>query len=441
MKKVDKIRSYLEREIWQLDLNKVRGIRYFLIKLIRSFIIAWRDFKKDNCQLKASALTLYTLLSIVPVIAMFFGIAKGFGFEKKLEVQLKSDLSYNQEIISYVFEFANSMLENTKGGLIAGFGIVLLFWSVMKVLGNIEAALNDIWEVKTARSWVRKFTDYMAIMLVAPILIIISSSSSIFISDSFQSATKSFELLEYIGPVVYFGLEILPVILTVLLFAMLYIILPNTKIKIQAAFFGALFGAAFFLLVEWIYLTFQVGVSRFNPIYGGFAALPLFLTWVQTNWLVVLLGAELSFAFQNQGKYEFEVESLEISHSYHFILSIAVVHSLIQKFKEGEEGPTASAVSVGLQMPAKLVRRILNDLVESQVILEVNIDNSEEVRYVPAIDIAKLDLNFVLRKLNDHGINEIPVEKNEYMVKIEHAVKVAQSQIASSDYNLLIKDL
>ena len=197
MMRISEIKSFLQREIWYIHLDKVGGIRHFFIKFMRALIIALRDFKKDNCQLKASALTFYTLLSVVPVIAMLFGIAKGFGFEKSLESEFKSDLSYNEEVINVVFEFANSMLENTKGGVIAGLGVALLFWAVMKVLGNIEAAFNDIWEVKSSRGWVRKFSDYLSIMLVAPILILLSSSITVFISTQVVSATARDPFLSF----------------------------------------------------------------------------------------------------------------------------------------------------------------------------------------------------------------------------------------------------
>lgn len=441
MSRIQKAKSFIEREIWQIDLNKVGGIRHFLIKLTRTFIIAWQDFKKDNCQLKASALTFYTLLSVVPVIAMLFGVAKGFGFERRLETEFKSDLSYNQEIIMYVFDFANSMLENTKGGLIAGLGVMVLLWTVMKVLSNIEESFNDIWEITSARSWVRKFSDYMSVMLVAPLIIILTSSIIVYINTTVKTLAKSNEIFGYFGSIIFLGLELLPVLLTTALFTMLYMVLPNTKVKPSAAILGAFFAALIFMGVEWMYLTFQVGVSRYNAIYGGFAALPLFLAWVQTNWLVVLLGAELSFAFQNQSKYEFELEASNISHSYKFILSVAVVHSLIKRFEKGEDGPTASDVSEGMEIPPKLVRRILNDLVQSDIVREVADDEQNEARFLPAIDINKLDLNFVLRRLNDYGINDLPVEKGKYLLKIEETVNKAREQVAKSTYSLLVKDL
>ncbi len=441
MKKTQEVRSFLDQGIWQVDLATVEGPRRYLYHFLRSFIIAWRDFRKDSCQQKASALTFYTLLSIVPIVAMFFGIAKGFGFEKKLESQFKSDLTYNQEVISYVFEFANSMLQNTKGGLIAGLGVALLFWSVMKVLGSVEASFNDIWEARSGRSWVRKFTDYMAIMLVSPLLIIVSSSIHGAVSSGFESASENFTILAELGILVKYGLELLSLFLLVTMFGMLYIILPNTKVKFPAALFGGLVAAILFLAVEYVYLTFQVGVSRYNAIYGGFAALPLFLAWVQTNWLVVLLGAELSFAYQNHGKFEFDVVSNEISQSYQFVLSVAVVHELISKFEKGEEGPSSSEISAGMQIPAKLVRRILNDLVRARVVNKVIHDANVESKYYPAVDISKLDLNFVLRRLNDYGVNDLPVEKSDELIRIEKIIEKARKEVEESNYNLLIKDM
>lgn len=439
MSLIDKATNYLQREIWQIDLDKVIGPKKIGIRFIRSTIIAWRGFKEDQCQLKASALTLYTLLSIVPVIALFFGIAKGFGLEKRLEEEIKSDMSYNREIINYVFQFANSMLENTKGGLIAGLGVLILLWTVMKVIGNIEGALNDIWEIKKARSIIRKFTDYMAIVLVAPMLIILSSSITVFISTQMNSVVDgSSEVLD-IGPVVYFIIQIIPFFISVLLYTGLYMILPNTRVNFISAFYGAIVAAIAVNVVESMYVSFQIGVSRYNAIYGGFAALPLFLVFVQTNWLLLLLGAELSYAYQNQGKYEFELESKNISIRSRFSLSLAVVRSVVINFKEGRVSESTQ-LSDQLQIPSRLIRTILNDLVSAGVLVEVKdeiIDNT----FQPAIDLDKLDVNFVRTQLNSKGINEMSIDKNESIQKIETLVIEWEQELSKLKSNQLIRDI
>ncbi|MEQ8324377.1 MAG: YihY/virulence factor BrkB family protein [Vicingaceae bacterium] len=441
MKVIARIRTFIEREIWLIDLNKVKGPRKMGIRLIRSLFIALRDFKRDNCQLKASALTFYTLLSIVPVIAMLFGIAKGFGLEKKLEAEIGSDISYNQEVLQYVFELANNMLENTRGGVIAGIGVALLFWSVMKLLGNIEEAFNDIWEIKSSRSLVRKFSDYLSIVLVAPVLTILSGSATVFISTQLSSAANSIEILGFFGPIIYYFLSILPLFITTLLFAAIYMILPNTKVNFGSALFGAFIAAIIFSMAEWVYLSFQIGVSKYNAIYGGFAALPLFLIFVQTLWLILLLGAELSFGFQNQGKYEFEMEASDISNSFRFLLSVIIVKGLVKKFKSGETAPSTSELSEGLQIPAKLIRKIIFELVEAKIISELNLGEKEESRYQPAIDIAMLDVDFIRRQLNDKGLNELPIERNEEFLRIESAITDLQIAMKKSPSNKLISDL
>ena len=227
----------------------------------------------------------------------------------------------------------------------------------------------------------------------------------------------------------------------VFLFTGIYMILPNTKVNFSAGFFGAIIAATAFMGVEWIYLNFQVGVSKYNAIYGGFAALPLFLIWTQTNWLIVMLGSELSFGFQNQGKYEFEVEANEISNSFRFLLSLVVVKGLVKQFEKGEIAPTASELSEGLQIPAKLIRKILHELAVARIISEVSDDQKVESRYQPSIDLSRLDVDFVRRRLNDKGINEIPIEKNEEYARIESAVEQLQLAVKNSGSNILLKDI
>ena len=162
--------EFIATDIWRVRLEDLPFGKSFLIKQLRVIIITLRRFDEDKCFLRASSLTFYTLLSIVPVAAMLFGVAKGFGFEKLLRKELFERFpgDAQQEVMTKVIEFAESMLEATKGGLIAGIGLIVLFWSVIKVLSNIEASLNDIWEIKENRNWGRKFSDYLAVMIIKP---------------------------------------------------------------------------------------------------------------------------------------------------------------------------------------------------------------------------------------------------------------------------------
>ena len=199
---VSRFSDFIKGDIWRFRLRNLPRKKSFLIKQLRIFLLSVRGFDEDKCQLRASALTFYSLISIVPVAAMAFGIAKGFGFEKRLERLLLEQFQGQEEVITRVIAFAHSLLTNTKGGVLAGVGIVLLFWAIIKVLGNIEASFNDIWGIQEPRSLGRKFSDYISVMLLCPILLILSSSVTVFITTQLTLIMEKIALLGIFGPLI-----------------------------------------------------------------------------------------------------------------------------------------------------------------------------------------------------------------------------------------------
>ena len=192
--------EFLRSEIWRMRLDDLPLKKSLYIKPLRVIIIAIRGFEQDKCLLRASALTFYTILAIPSVVAMLFGIAKGFGFEKRLEQRLFENFPGQEEILTSIISFSNSLLEQTKGGLIAGIGVVGLFWSALKVLAHIENALNKIWEIKESRSWGRKISDYLSVMLLAPVLILMSGSLTVFITTQITAMTQRVTWLGMLNP-------------------------------------------------------------------------------------------------------------------------------------------------------------------------------------------------------------------------------------------------
>jgi len=433
--------QFVKSDIWKIRLKDQPKNSKFIIRHLRIILLAFRGFDEDKCQLRASALTFWSLLSIVPVVAMIFGIAKGFGFEKMLEVQLQEQMSGNPEIIEAVLKFANSMLENTKGGLIAGVGVVILFWSVMKVLGNIESSFNDIWEIKRSRALVRKFTDYLTIMLLAPILIILSGSVTVFISTQIVNITESIALLGFFSPVIGFLVKLIPYSLVWLLLTFIYIVMPNTKVNFQSAFFAGIIAGTGFQIAELIYINGQIGVAKYNAVYGSFAALPLFLAWLQISWLIVLFGAELSFAHQNVDRYELEIDSSDMSYSQKRILTLVISHLVVQKFIKGELALTANGISDKLKIPIRIVRQVLFDLHEAHVVSEINTEDPKVVTYQPAISVNLISVKYVIEALESKGITELPVEETENLKSLQEIMKDFQSEIGRSQSNKLLKDI
>ena len=168
MNSIARLTRFITTDIWRIRIDSLTLSRSLIVKPLRVAVLALRGFDENKCSLKASALTFYTLMSIVPVVALAFGIAKGFGFEDKLQQQLLEKLQGQEEVIRRVIDFAHTLLENTKGGLVAGIGVMVLFWTVIKLLGNIEASFNEIWGIEKSRTLARKFSDYLSAMLALP---------------------------------------------------------------------------------------------------------------------------------------------------------------------------------------------------------------------------------------------------------------------------------
>jgi membrane protein len=433
--------SFIRTDIWRIRLDELPFGKSFLIKQLRVIILAFRGYDEDRCLLRASSLTFYTLLSIVPVVAMFFGVAKGFGFERRLQKQLFERFPGQEEILSQVINFANSMLEQTRGGLIAGIGLLVLFWSVLKVLGHIEMALNDIWGIKESRSWGRKFSDYLSIMLISPILVLMSSSVTVFITTQVTQITQKVELLGFFSPLIFFMLNFTPYVLIWVLFTILYIIMPNTKVNFRAGLLGGVVAGTLYQIAQGAYISFQIGAAKYNAIYGSFAALPLFLMWLQISWWIVLFGAELSFANQNVHTYEYEPDSLKVSPGFKKLLTLQIAHLLVKKFENGDRPLTDIQISGHLEIPIRLVHSILFDLVAGGLVSEIKTDQDKEIAYQPARDINQFSIQYVLEALDKTGADFIPVAKNEDYQTLSDALNNFSDAMEKSPANKLLKDI
>jgi membrane protein len=433
--------DFMKGDIWRVRLRDLPPKKSFLIKQLRIFLLALREFDENKCLLRASALTFYSLISIVPVVAMAFGIAKGFGFEKRLEGQLLQQFQGQEEVITRVIGFAHSMLSNTKGGLIAGIGIIILFWAVIKVLGNIEASFNDVWGVQQSRRMGRKFSDYLSVMLLCPILLILSSSVAVFITTQVTMIVEKVDLLGLFSPVIFFVLKLLPYCIVWVLFSFLYIFMPNTKVSFKSGILAGVIAGTIYQLVQFGYITFQVGTAKYNAIYGSFAALPLFLVWMQVSWLIVLFGAEFSFAHQNVHTYEFEPDSLRISHSFRQLLSLQISHMLVVNFAKGGVPLTAGEICHRLEIPIRLTNQILHDLTECGSAAIVRDEENGDGAYQPARDINVLTVRFVVDALEDRGLDTIPVAHTEASQSLSRILDAFRKENEHSPSNRLLKDI
>jgi len=436
-----KIVDFIKTDIWRISLKDLSRMKSFFIKQLRTVLVAIRGFDEDKCLLRASSLTFYSLLSIVPVVAMAFGIAKGFGFESLLEKQLFEKLPGQKEVLVQVVDFARALLENTKGGMIAGIGIIVLLWSVIKLLGHIESSFNEIWGIKKSRTAARKFSDYLSIMLISPIFVVVSGSVTIFITTQITHITETVSLLWVFSPFIIWILKLLPYFLIGALFTIIYLLMPNTKVNFKPGVIAGMIAGASYVVLQWGYINFQVGIAKYNAIYGSFAALPLFLIWLQLSWLIVLFGAEISFAIQNVDTYEFEHDCQGISPALKKLLSLQIVHSMVKAFSNGEMPLTASRISSVHEIPIRLVRRILYELADSRIISVTHIGESMEPAYQPARDTNLLTINYIIEALEQRGDDNIPFAQSRELRALSDALEEFRNTIEKSPTNRLLKDI
>jgi membrane protein len=436
-----RIINFITRDIWRINISKIPKNRFFIIRNMRIAILALRGFNEDKCSLRSSALTFYTLLSIVPIFAMAFGIAKGFGFEKLLEQQILEKFPTQNDVIVNIINFANNMLENTKGGIVGGIGVIVLFWAVIKVLTNIEQSFNDIWGVKKMRDMGRRLSDYLSIMLICPVFLILSSGLTIFVRAQAVMITQKISLLGAISPAIYFLLEFLPYTVMWSIFIFIYIFIPNTKVNFKSGIIAGIIAGTIYQVVQMVYVNFQIGVGKYNAIYGSFAALPLFLVWLQLSWRIVLFGAEVSFAHQNVDTYEFEPDCLSASVSFRRLVALRVVNLLVKNFAEGKNPLSAVAMSHELEIPIRLLRDILSELLSANIVSEIRTDQDKVLAYNPAFDINLMTIKYVMDKLDERGSDNIPIAQSKELSRIRNSIKDFGDLIGKSPSNLCLKDV
>ncbi len=413
---------FVTEKIWHIRLDKVDKRQGFFLKQLRIFSLAVRGFNEDKCLTKATALTFYTLFSIVPVLALGFAISKGFGLEQDLQVQLTISYPEYRDILAQAFVYAGSMLASAKGGVIAGVGIILLLWSVLKLLVNIEDSFNEIWEVKKGRSVVRKVTDYLTVMLISPLFLIIAGGLTVAI----QTKMGNMHLLSSFSTVL---IKLLAYAMVAGVFTFVYLVLPNIKVSFKSAGVAGLISMILFELLQWAYLKFQIGANQMNAIYGGFAALPLFLIWVQYSWYVVLFGAEIAFANQNVEHYELENEITSLSYRYKKVISLMIANIVSKEFFKGEKPMTSVEIAYKLDLPVRLARTIINEFVETGIFVEMKTESGKDVVYIPGVTESKFTVKHVIGTLEKNGVNNLPINDtaelihiNELMMEMDKAL-------------------
>ncbi len=346
-----------------------------------------------------------------------------------------------EEVAQQVIGFSRAMLDNTKGGLVAGIGVILLFTSIIKLLGNIELAFNDIWGVKVGRNFGRKFSDYMSLMLICPLLWITSSSVSIFVISQVTAITEQIKILGFLSPLILGALRLIPVVVIGGLFSFMYSYMPNTKVKLTSALVAGAIAGVIYQVLQWGYIHFQVGAANYGAIYGSFAALPLFLMWLQLSWFVVLFGAEISFAHQNVETYEFEPDCQNVSQAFKKLVALRITQLCIERFKAAQNALSDIQIAEEIEIPIRLVRNLIYELVGAGVLVEIRTESQKSTAYHPGRPLESLTIQGVLDALDKKGITDFPITRTSEFDFLSEQVRKMHDLFINSQDNVLLKEI
>jgi membrane protein len=441
---LSQITDFVKTGIWEIRLKDLPPLEVFPIKYLRIILLASRGFIRDHCQKTASVLTYYSLLNVVPVVAVAFAIAKGFGLEKLIEkqiLQMANKANWQADITNQFLGFSHNLLEQVKGGLIAGVGVILLFWTVISILGKIEESLNEIWEIKKSRTLIRKFSDYIAMMVFAPVLVIISSSATVLVASQVKVIANKIAFLGVFSKVIFLLLNLLPYVSIWVLLTMLYLIMPNTRIPLRSAILGGVAAGTIAQIVQWIYIRFQIGVASYGAIYGSFAALPLFLAMLQIIWMIVLFGAEIAYANEHYETFGFHPDYSRISVSSKKLLMLRIFHLLTKKFSLGEKPLSTSQIAHALEIPVRLVRQILNELSDVGLVVETVKGVKSEAAFQPGRTIENITVKFALDEYEKYGIKKIPDYQTDEAEKISKYLKNISEISEKAPGNVTLKEI
>ncbi|NLK48122.1 MAG: YihY/virulence factor BrkB family protein [Bacteroidales bacterium] len=431
-----KIYRFITRDIWRIADNELSRGRRFLYRFVKVIVISFRGFSQDKLVVRASALTYSIMFAIVPLISLFIAIGKGFGVENIIENWLHRVLIAQSELIPFIMEFVEKYLETAQGGLFIGIGIAILLISVMNFFKQSEKAFNSIWQVNKSRSFVRQFSTYFSALFLVPVMVVLISGLSIFLNK----ILNYLQLTNILSPFLQFGVKFMPYLISWIVFTLVYIIIPNTRVKITSGIVAGVIAGTAFQFFQMLYIEGQGYLSRYNMVYGSFAAIPLLLLWLQISCLIVLFGAEISYAFQNLQNYEYEGESNSISIRYKKFLSLFLTYVIVKRFENKQSPLRNDRIAATYKLPIRLVNQLLSELTANGIITEIRDDELKTKSYQPAMDINQLTVDLFVNKFESYGselflANKHP-ELDRFWKKHLEMVKNAPAPEA-----ILLKDL
>lgn len=371
--------------------------------IIRTIVLVVRGFNNKNLNDKAKSLTYSLIFAIVPILAMIFAVAKGFGVADVIETQLNKSFLGETGMVPTIMEMVDRYLETAQDGLFIGIGILILLWAVYSFFQSVESAFNQIWNVQKSRSILRQITTYIAIVVLIPVLIVCSAGINIFLHTTVESSLHIEALHHFFHTS---GVQFLQFVIVWLFFITMYVAIPNTKVRFISALIPGIIMGTLFQLLQMLSVYLIAMLSRTSIVYGAFATLPILMTMLQYTSLLILIGAEMSFAIQNNEEFEYEQDLNNMSRRYKDFVMLYLLSVIIRRFEADEAPLTAHELAVRDNLPIRLVNSLLTRMVDTGVLREVYTEGEEDKTYQPALDSHKISVGMVIKRIEAQGSEE-----------------------------------
>ena len=414
---VGKFRHFVDYDLWNCDLHNAHVWRRRRIVFMRVAVLLVRNLQSSRSHLWASALTYYSLFSLVPIVALGLGVAKGFGLDNQLKEYVRIQLSNNPDVAKYLLDFSDRMLEHTSYGLVAGVGVLLLIFSVLKMIGNIEKAFNYIYGVRRQRPLMLKLSYYLSVLLVCPVLLIAAGSATALLANTVTALAAQYNFFP-----IQFGIKLLPFPIVWLTLALIYKFLPYTKVTFGAALTGAVVSGTLYQFLQIGFVALQVTLSKYNAVYGSFSALPLFMIYLQLSWMIILFGVQISFVCQNVDNIDAEPGGTLLSTRYRRMLCLAFSALAARRYVAGELAPDAEEFSREFHLPSRIVNYVIHVLTGSGVLVATADSDEHAPRYLPLLPPDMLTAACVIAHCETFSHGEPPRLSGKLISEIEKLV-------------------
>lgn len=407
MKNFSQIGKFVRYDMWRRTTTELdTWYKRLGYQVIRTIALVVRGFGSKNLNDTAKSLTFSLIFAVVPILAMIVAVAKGFGVVDIIEQQLNASFLGETGMVPTIMEMVERYLETTQGGLFIGIGILILLWAVYTFFQSVETAFNRIWYVKKPRSIVRQATTYIAIVVLIPVLIVCSAGITIFIHSMVGDLN---------------GVRFMQFVIVWMLFTVMYLTVPNTKVKLWSALIPGILMGTLFQLLQMLSVYLITFLSRTSIVYGAFATIPILMIWLQYTSLLILIGAQMSYAIQNNEEYEYEQDLNQMSRRYKDYIMLYLLSIIIARFENDEAPLTAHDLAVRDNLPIRLVNQLLGRLVETGILREVYVeDEGEEKTYQPALDTHKISVGLVLDRTDAQGTEQFLQAPTEEMEAFWH---------------------